>query len=198
MGPAATTTVCELNDTVPWMDVAARSDHWSLLGAKPKAPVSSTPSQREPWTDVCRGKHRGKLICRPTPPRALQLTNGYSILGEEDFPPPPVIGLNPRRQGPVFPCRRRLHSARLRPDLRYTMLTAALGGTPPSRVQAPCSSPLDPLQQTPGSRPPSRTMADIGPPVRLLIILNDDNSVRLEFRNGIPKTMEELIEEVKN
>ncbi|KAI4827557.1 hypothetical protein KUCAC02_030945 [Chaenocephalus aceratus] len=90
---------------------------------------------------------------RPTPPRALQLTNGYSILGEEDFPPPPVIGLNPR---PVFPCRRRLHSARLRPDLRYTMLTVALGGTPPSRVQAPCSSPLDPLQQTPGSRPPSR------------------------------------------
>ncbi|KAK1901178.1 Frizzled-1 [Dissostichus eleginoides] len=81
IGPAATTTACELDDTVPWMDVAARSDHWSQLGAKP------TPSQREPWTDVRRGKHRGKLICRPTPPRALQLTNGYSILGEEDFPP---------------------------------------------------------------------------------------------------------------
>ncbi|KAF3856900.1 hypothetical protein F7725_017623, partial [Dissostichus mawsoni] len=84
IGPAATTTACELDDTVPWMDVAARSDHWSQLGAKP------TPSQREPWTDVRRGKQRGKLICRPTPPRALQLTNGYSILGEEDFPPPPV------------------------------------------------------------------------------------------------------------
>ncbi|KAF3837638.1 hypothetical protein F7725_009406 [Dissostichus mawsoni] len=41
-------------------------------------------------------------------------------------------------------------------------------------------------------------MADIGPPVRLLIILNDDNSVRLELRNGIPNSMEELIEEVKN
>ncbi|KAJ4922148.1 hypothetical protein JOQ06_021729 [Pogonophryne albipinna] len=38
-------------------------------------------------------------------------------------------------------------------------------------------------------------MADIGPPVRLLIILNDDNSVRLELRNGIPNSMEELIEE---
>ncbi|KAJ4932643.1 hypothetical protein JOQ06_011060 [Pogonophryne albipinna] len=41
-------------------------------------------------------------------------------------------------------------------------------------------------------------MADIGPPVRLLIILNDHNSVRLELRNGIPNSMEELIEEVKN
>ena len=41
-------------------------------------------------------------------------------------------------------------------------------------------------------------MADIEPPVRLLIILNDHNSVRLELRNGIPNSMEELIEEVKN
>ncbi|KAI9547175.1 hypothetical protein NQZ68_019996 [Dissostichus eleginoides] len=91
-GPAAaSTTACELDSTVPWIDVAGRADHWSQLGAKPKDPVSSTLSQKEPWTDVRRrthhGTHRGKLICRPTPPRALQLTNGFSILDEEDFPP---------------------------------------------------------------------------------------------------------------
>lgn len=40
-------------------------------------------------------------------------------------------------------------------------------------------------------------MADIAT-VRLLIILNEDNSVRKELRNGIPKSLEELIEEVKN
>lgn len=41
------------------------------------------------------------------------------------------------------------------------------------------------------------TMADIAP-VRLLVILNEENSVRMELRNGIPNSVEELIEEVKN
>lgn len=40
-------------------------------------------------------------------------------------------------------------------------------------------------------------MADIAT-VRLLIILSEDNSVRMELHNGIPKSLEELIEEVKN
>ncbi|KAI9543576.1 hypothetical protein NQZ68_008623 [Dissostichus eleginoides] len=93
MGPTATRTAGELDSTVPWMSVAARSDHWTVLGAKPKAPVSSTPSQKEPWMDARRGKHSGKLTCRPTPPQALQLTNQFSILDEEDFPP--LAGLRP-------------------------------------------------------------------------------------------------------
>ncbi|KAI9532980.1 hypothetical protein NQZ68_027452 [Dissostichus eleginoides] len=127
MGPTATTTAGELDSTVPWMGVAARSDHWTVLGAKPKAPVSSTPSQKEPWMDARRGKHSGKLTCRPTPPQALQLTNQFSIRDEEDFPP---------LADPLFPCRRRLHSARLRPEPPSALLTAALGDTPPSHVQA--------------------------------------------------------------
>lgn len=34
--------------------------------------------------------------------------------------------------------------------------------------------------------------------VRLLVILSEDNTVRMELRNGIPSSTEELIEEVKN
>ncbi len=41
------------------------------------------------------------------------------------------------------------------------------------------------------------TMADITP-VRLLVILSEDNSARMELRNGIPNSLEELIEEVKD
>lgn len=40
-------------------------------------------------------------------------------------------------------------------------------------------------------------MADIRP-VRLLVILNEDNNVRMELRNGIPNSVEEFIKEVKN
>uniref|UniRef100_A0A8B9K3T5 PB1 domain-containing protein n=1 Tax=Astyanax mexicanus TaxID=7994 RepID=A0A8B9K3T5_ASTMX len=39
-------------------------------------------------------------------------------------------------------------------------------------------------------------MADIAP-VRLLVILNNDNSVRMELHNGVPDSVDELIEEVK-
>ncbi|KAK1878082.1 Epsin-2 [Dissostichus eleginoides] len=98
MGPTATRTTGELDSTVPWMGVAARSDHWTVLGTKPKAPVSSSPSQKEPWIDARRGKHCGKLTCRPTPPQALQLTNQFSILDEEDFPP--LAGLRPPSTSP--------------------------------------------------------------------------------------------------
>ncbi|KAK0147511.1 hypothetical protein N1851_013018 [Merluccius polli] len=40
-------------------------------------------------------------------------------------------------------------------------------------------------------------MADIAP-VRLLLILNEDNIVRMELRNGIPNSLEKLIEEYKD
>ncbi|XP_041841969.1 uncharacterized protein LOC121640324 [Melanotaenia boesemani] len=41
------------------------------------------------------------------------------------------------------------------------------------------------------------TMAEITP-VRLLVYLNEDNNVRMELRKGIPYSLEELIDEVKN
>lgn len=34
--------------------------------------------------------------------------------------------------------------------------------------------------------------------IRLLVILNADNNVPMELPNGVPDTVEELIEEVKN
>lgn len=34
--------------------------------------------------------------------------------------------------------------------------------------------------------------------IRLLVILNTDNNVRMQLPNGVPNTVEELIEEVKN
>ena len=34
-------------------------------------------------------------------------------------------------------------------------------------------------------------------PVRLLVILSEDSSVRMELRNGIPNSLEELIDEVR-
>lgn len=90
VGCAATTTATsELDSIVPCLDTAAAqaADHWAQLGAKPKFPVSSAPSRREPWTAAGRGNHGGKLLARPYPPQDLQLSNKFSILDERDFPP---------------------------------------------------------------------------------------------------------------
>ncbi|KAL6476470.1 hypothetical protein MHYP_G00149690 [Metynnis hypsauchen] len=40
------------------------------------------------------------------------------------------------------------------------------------------------------------TMGDVTP-VRLLVMLNEDNSIRMDLRSGIPDSVDELIEEVK-
>lgn len=40
-------------------------------------------------------------------------------------------------------------------------------------------------------------MADITP-IRLLVMLNENSSIRMELRKGIPNSLEELIDEVKN
>lgn len=51
IGPTITTTTTgELDSTVSCVDFAAAqaADHWTQLGANPKALVSSTPSQKEP------------------------------------------------------------------------------------------------------------------------------------------------------
>ena len=90
MGPAAaSSTASEMDSTVPCLDLSAAQppNHWIKLGAKPKAPASSTPSQKELWTAARRGKHSGKLLSCLHPLQALQLTNAFSILEEQDFPP---------------------------------------------------------------------------------------------------------------
>eukprot|EP00064_Thunnus_orientalis_P010268 superscaffoldBa00001377_g10294 len=135
MGLAVTTTtVRELDSTVPCLDVtvAQTADHWTLLGAKPKALVSSPPSQKEPGTAACKAKRGRKLPFRPHPPQDVQLTNKFSILDEQDFPPltghwiPPS---SPESDGslsppPLLP--------RLCPSSPTLPLTVALNNTPPS------------------------------------------------------------------
>ncbi|KAK1882330.1 putative alphaalpha-trehalose-phosphate synthase [UDP-forming] 7, partial [Dissostichus eleginoides] len=74
---------------------------------------------------------------------------------------------------------------------QYTRCLSQFGGG----NQQTSSSSIQPLTLGKRAHAILSAMADIGPPVRLLIILNDDNSVRLELRNGIPNSMEELIEE---
>ncbi|KAI9538780.1 hypothetical protein NQZ68_012433 [Dissostichus eleginoides] len=77
---------------------------------------------------------------------------------------------------------------------QYTRCLSQFGGG----NQQTSSASIQPLTLGKRAHVILSAMADIGPPVRLLIILNDDNSVRLELRNGIPNSMEELIEEVNN
>ncbi len=75
--------------TVPCTDVATSqpADHWSKMGAKPKFLASSTPSQDSRWTTASRGKHGGKLHHHSPPAQHLRLSNKFSILNEQDFPP---------------------------------------------------------------------------------------------------------------
>ncbi|KAK1878943.1 Transcription elongation factor GreA [Dissostichus eleginoides] len=166
MGPTATTTAGELDSTVPWMGVAARSDHWTVLGAKPKAPVSSTPSQKEPWMDAHRGKHSGKLTCRPTPPQALQLTNQFSIRDEEDFPP--LAGLRPpstsQRSAVPLPsppplCAAASRASERPPDRRswrHTPFSRPGSTSPRSSVPLPSPPPLCTAASRASERPADR------------------------------------------
>ena len=84
-----------MDSTVPCLDLSAAQspNHWFKLGAKPKAPASSTPNQKEPWTTAHRGKHGGKLPPRLHPPQALKPTN--SIL------PVNTLYNGPGKRGPI-------------------------------------------------------------------------------------------------
>ncbi|KAF7647894.1 hypothetical protein LDENG_00164990 [Lucifuga dentata] len=110
-GQAITSTTKEMDATVPYhpanSSLAAASalkDPWIQLGAKPKAPISSTPVQHlEPWITV--GHHK-RLICssessvltngpiwsssppiQTSVPPAIQLENQFSVLYDQEFPP---------------------------------------------------------------------------------------------------------------
>ena len=72
------------------------NDSWIRLGAKPKLPVSSTPSHHERWTLV---KSRNGGSRRPAHALAdsnLQLVNKFDTFNLFDFPPLPAVESGPR------------------------------------------------------------------------------------------------------
>lgn len=86
-------------DSVP-APIAFPEEPWLRLGAKPKAPVSSTPSQPEPWIVISDCKKRGRLSFSSPAIYDIQLENRYDIVDLHEFsllagtprpPPPPII-----------------------------------------------------------------------------------------------------------
>ncbi|KAJ8376194.1 hypothetical protein SKAU_G00067740 [Synaphobranchus kaupii] len=80
----ATTTAGEENSTTLCPAAATpcqAEDPWHQLGAKPKAPVSSTPHQTEPWTAARGRKRRGRQRSR-SPSWVLQTDNRFITLDE--------------------------------------------------------------------------------------------------------------------
>ncbi|KAJ8364839.1 hypothetical protein SKAU_G00136700 [Synaphobranchus kaupii] len=61
-------------------------DHWTQLGARPKALVSSTPCEAEPWI-VARGNKRCRRRSSRHPSQwDLKLDNMFSTLDEVEGP----------------------------------------------------------------------------------------------------------------
>lgn len=96
LGPAANSTSAgELDATVPLQcpnsAAITAAAHWSRLGAKPRALFNFTPAPRprreESWTDVRKSKHHGKPKHSSPPSQPLPLSNTFSILDEDYFPP---------------------------------------------------------------------------------------------------------------
>ena len=96
LGPAAnSTSTDELDTTVPLPSprnpAIPAAAHWSRLGAKPKALVNFTPApgsrRKESWNTLRKSTQVGKTPCSPPTPLALKLSNRFSILEEDNFPP---------------------------------------------------------------------------------------------------------------
>ncbi len=91
VGPAAAAVaMAELDSTVPCAGAVSPTrpaDPWTLLGARPKAPVSSTPNPQEQWTRVCHPKRHKKSFSQSPPLQDIQLSNRFDVLNEQDFPP---------------------------------------------------------------------------------------------------------------
>ncbi|KAK7910362.1 hypothetical protein WMY93_015046 [Mugilogobius chulae] len=62
--------------------------NWLQQGARPKAPISSTPVQSNPWIEVGPRKGRGKRASRSYSTVDLTLGNKFNILDHDEFPPP--------------------------------------------------------------------------------------------------------------
>ncbi|KAF7656076.1 hypothetical protein LDENG_00046720 [Lucifuga dentata] len=109
-GQAIASNTKEMDTTAPYRPADSSSaaastpkDPWIQLGAKPKAPISSTPVQQlEPWITVGHHKRRicssessartnrpnwssSPLIQTSVPP-VIQLENRFSILYDQEFP----------------------------------------------------------------------------------------------------------------
>ncbi|KAK0132998.1 hypothetical protein N1851_031636 [Merluccius polli] len=126
---------------------------WLRCGAKPKAPVCSTPSHtvaHQPWVVVGNTKKRGRLSFHPlhqgkvgcdSPPSSppapdLCLHNRFTVLDDKEFPP--LTGsshCSPRRKRPVSSTGCAI-PAGSRPPVRPTTLrkAAALSFTPRSSL----------------------------------------------------------------
>uniref|UniRef100_UPI0037E7AD0B general transcription factor II-I repeat domain-containing protein 2A-like n=1 Tax=Semicossyphus pulcher TaxID=241346 RepID=UPI0037E7AD0B len=111
LGPAATTSTAEeLDSTVQCGDIASAhaSGYRSQLGAKPKVPVSSTPSQREPWITAQKSKHASCSSASGSP-ADLEVFHP----GRGGFPPPLSAAALPNRPRTLMGLCPRVNSPRL-------------------------------------------------------------------------------------
>ncbi|XP_041836417.1 uncharacterized protein LOC121645396 isoform X2 [Melanotaenia boesemani] len=60
---------------------------WAQLGARPRIPMSSTPSQEEPWSVVGPRRGRGGRRSGAPPPDHIHLQNRFDLFSLEEFPP---------------------------------------------------------------------------------------------------------------
>lgn len=171
-----TTAHCPVAEVVhpPVTDLVAVADppvmepnkSWVRLGARPKVPVSSTPSHHEPWTLV--GVRTGGKGCpAPAPPSyGIQLENKYDILSQHDFPPlpPPLIshGSYSSLSPPIPPPVRPVRSSRIRTRHSIPQFTPAPRGRPTSLAANHSPSSRSSRPQLPPSTTPPPTTLIIG------------------------------------
>ncbi|KAJ0059262.1 hypothetical protein NL108_011657 [Boleophthalmus pectinirostris] len=74
----------------PGVPTGTGDHYWLQRGARPKAPMSSTPVRSDPWTVLPRNRsgHRGKRANRQSC-SSTSLANKFNVLDHEDFPPLP-------------------------------------------------------------------------------------------------------------
>lgn len=122
---------------------------WSKLGARPKAPVNSTPLQTESWTTVrqSKGPRNGKSFYSILPSRDIQLDNRFNVLDEQD--------ISPRRRGFQSPSLLNTAGKSTGPATRRKpAFPPAVTPAPQSNPSAPATLPQPVTQRTPPSPPP--------------------------------------------
>ena len=162
VGPAtATSVIAELDDTVPWLQLA---EQWNREGARPKHPrETSTPG---PWTLVGRKNHMGKhshYAQQPAPP--LATSNSFAVLGDVLHPLPC------KTEAPVLPQQSSVPPS-VSPQLasskrneRLNLLKSAVRRHS-MRRHSGCPPPLRPAPQTNPPPLPSPPQASCPPPLR--------------------------------
>lgn len=132
---------------------------WHQLGAKPKAPICSTPQQTRPWIAAPKSKHRGRhrqLSC-PLQPQPLPTENRFITLDELDdtslagspplFSPEPPAALcppSPPSASPELPVVQPPSRSRVGPpkaNARYQLLKAAVRRSASKKAISPADLP---------------------------------------------------------